>query len=64
MHMLWRHGVPRPYYGVQTTVPGPLVIRVKSVIAPAPLTGQGRTDWYLWLFGFDVRIATTTDWVS
>lgn len=55
---------PHPYYGVATTVPTPLLVRVKYMFAPAPLSESGHSDCYVWLFGFSVRLATTVDWVS
>lgn len=55
---------PHPYYGVATKVPAPLLIHVKYVFAVAPLSEYGRSDWYVWLFGFRVHLASTQDWIS
>ena len=53
-----------PYYWVSVTSPGPLLLRATYASELAPLMGSGGTDWYLWLPGVRIRLATTDEWVS
>jgi len=56
--------VAHPYYWVSVNSPGPLVLRVIYGSEMAPLMGSGGTDWYLWLLGLRMRLATTDEWIS